>query len=332
MAVYTVLDRADVETFIKPFGIGPLIDFQGVAEGIENTNYFITTDQSDLPSETQTQPEGHFVLTIFEAIPAAELGFYIDLTSLLNVKGLPVPCPLKNADGQALQMLQDKPALLLPRISGSHPDTPSVEQCQAVARTLAGIHAVCLQSTLNHESGRNLDWLHRIATQLTPRLSADDQSLLEELPRFQQQTLHHPDLPRHIIHSDLFRDNVLFKGDELTAIIDFNSAGNGYLLFDLAVVVNDWCSTADGSLDLPLAQATLAAYQQVRPLTNDEKSLWNDFLRIAASRFWLSRLEVQLKLESHHRSSGLVDHKDPQQYKTILLHRINHPMVASDCP
>lgn len=327
MAVYTVLEQEDVKAFIKPFGIGPLVDYEGVADGIENTNYFITTDQSSFPSELRTQPLQHFVLTIFEAITAKELEFYIDLTNLLNAKGLPVPCPLENADGEALQYLHGKPALLLPKINGSHPLQPTLKQCQTIAETLAHTHKICQSRSLDHESSHNYDWLVEVAANVAPQLEADDLALLDEVKRFQQQTERYPNLPRGIIHSDLFKDNVLFDGDQLTAIIDFNSAGNGYLMYDLAVVVNDWCSAADGSLNVPFAEAVFAAYQQVRAFTGDEKALWNDFLRIAASRFWLSRLEVQLGLELNPRPSGLVEHKDPEQYKRILIQRINHPMA-----
>jgi homoserine kinase type II len=329
MAVYTVLDRDSISAFIKPYGIGPLIDFQGVAEGIENTNYFISTDQADFPSELRTAPVQHFVLTIFETISADKLRFYIDLTSRLNEQGLPVPCPLENADGIAMQSLEGKPALLIPKVSGAHPLKPTLAQCQTIARTLATIHLSCLDTDWSHESNHNLAWLAKVADSLTPRLPPDDVALLEEIKRFQQLALDHPDLPRSIIHGDLFRDNVLFEKDQLTAIIDFYSAGNGFLLFDLAVVVNDWCSTADGSLNLEAANTIITAYQQIRPFSTAEQALWNDFLRIAAVRFWISRLETRFKLDAKQRPGGLVEHKDPQQYKNILLHRINTPMTVT---
>jgi homoserine kinase type II len=329
MAVYTVLDRDSISAFIKPYGIGPLIDFRGVAEGIENTNYFISTDQSDFPSELRTKPVQHFVLTIFESISAEKLRFYIDLTSQLNEKGLPVPCPLENADGIALQNLEGKPALLIPKVSGEHPLKPTLAQCQTIARTLANIHLACLNTDWSHESDHNLAWLAKVADSLASRLAPEDATLLDEISRFQQRVLDHPDLPRSIIHGDLFRDNVLYEQDQLTAIIDFYSAGNGYLLFDLAVLVNDWCSIADGSLNLEAAEAIIAAYQSIRPFSPAEQALWNDFLRIAAVRFWVSRLETRFKLDTSHRPGGLVEHKDPQQYKNILLQRINKPMTVT---
>ena len=337
MAVYTVLERQQVEDFIQPFGIGPLISFEGVAAGIENTNYFVSTDQSDFPSELHTEPTRHYVLTIFEAADEQDLAFFVQITTLLNRQGLPVPCPLQDADGIAMQQLQGKPALLIPKLAGEHPVEPSAEQCRSLGETLAKVHNSCVESGLQHPSIRSLKWLEACTADLNryldskpgtlePDLLCDaDRKLLDEIPRFQQRVAKHPNLPRAVIHGDLFRDNALFTGDQLTGLIDFNSAGSGYLMYDLAVAANDWCSQADGSLNQPLADALLGAYQQVRPFSEDERKLWNDFLRIAAARFWVSRLHIQLQPKAAHRLGGLVEVKDPQQYKNILLQRIHRP-------
>lgn len=325
MAVYTVLERADIERFIEPFGIGPLVEFEGVAAGIENTNYFITTDQSEFGSELATEPLHHFVLTLFEEISAEDLAFYVELTTLLSLRGLAVPCPARDADGQALHTLQGKPALLVPRISGEHPEQATVEQCQAIGQSLAGIHKVTLESGFEHPGNRSLAWLVELADQLACSVDDSDQDLLAEVDRFQSLLAQAPPLPRAVIHGDLFRDNTLYQGDALTAIIDFNSAGSGYLLMDVAITVNDWCSQADGSLDIQRCEALLSGYQETRPLEDSEKQLWNDFLRIAAARFRLSRLSSQIQPESAHRPGGLVEPKDPQQYKTILMQRIHNP-------
>ena len=326
MAVYTVLDREEIEAFIAPFGLGPLIDFEGIAEGIENTNYFITTDQSDFGSETQTQTLREFVLTIFENIELVELAFFTELTTYLNLKGLPVPCPVTDSNSRALQTLQGKPAIIVPKVTGKHIDQPNHEQCQAIGHALAAIHKACLASTLSHTSSHDLRWLITAIDTIKPKLSTLDQQLLDdELDHFQTTRARYPDLPRAIIHGDLFRDNALFVANKLSGIIDFNSAGEGYLLFDLAVVVNDWCSEHDGSLNNDHTNALLQHYQQARPLSTDECELWNDFLRIAALRFWVSRLQAQLSPELEYRPGSLIELKDPLHYKNILLQRIHNP-------
>lgn len=326
MAVYTVLERADIEALIQPFGIGPLVDFEGVAAGIENTNYFIRTDQSEFPSEFRTQPIQAYALTLYESASKVELKFFIALTTALNQRNLPVPCPLKDVDGTAMQLFQQKPVLITPWASGSHPNKPTLAQCQQIAVTLARIHQACLSLNIQHDSSHNLSWVEQCAQRLKAVLNDDDLALLNELPRFKQRCQSHPDLPKAIIHGDLFRDKVLFEGDDLTAIIDFNNAGTGQLMFDLAVLVNDWCSTADGQLDPALYHAVITAYQQQRPLTGDEQLLWPDFLRLAAARFWISRLYSQHFPDMNRdRPGSLVELKDPDEYRKILLARIQHP-------
>ena len=326
MAVYTALDRQELESFIEPYGVGPLLSYEGVAAGIENTTYFITTDQSDFPSELKTSDQGEFVLTVYEATDREELGFFIELTTYLNLKQLPVPCPITNANGEALQMVRGKPALLAAKIPGAHPATPSLNQCTAIAKCLATLHLACLDANFERDDGYDLSWLENSAKVLAEKLTDSDRGLLNEIDHFKKRTSENPDLPRSIIHNDLFTDNALFDGDDLTAIIDFNSASTGYLIYDLAVVVNSWCSNGNGQLELIKARACLKAYQQVRPFTEDEKRMWNDFLRIAATRFWLSRLELKYKLEDKAHQTDLVEHKDPDQYKNILIDRISTPV------
>ena len=319
MAVYTVLDREDIETYIAPFGIGPLVSYEGIAEGIENTNYLITTDQSEFGSEFQSEPIQHFVLTLFEAQPFDELKFYADLTTLLNLRGLPVPSPVRDTDGNTLKRLQGKPALLIPQVAGQHCTEPNAKQCEEIGSTLANIHKACLDAQLKHEGPRNIEWLVAAAAEITPQLEQADQELLnKEINHF--INLHNSglNLPRSVIHGDLFRDNALFVGDRLSGIIDFFSSSTGYLLHDLAVVANDWCSEHDGSLNHERCNALLNGYKNNRPLTKDEESVWNDFLRIAAVRFWVTRLLIKAKPAEHHRPGELWDIKDPHEYKNIL--------------
>lgn len=328
MAVYTVLTREEIEQFIQPFGIGPLISFEGVAEGIENTNYFVETDLSDLPNEFSTETVGRYVLTIFEQIDSQSLSFYVELTTRLNLRELPVPCPLQDADGNAIKNIQGKPALLIPKIIGQHPTEPNEQQCKAIGQSIAAIHNVTSKDQVNHQSNRNRQWLQQCADQIITLLPADEKTLLEELAYFNHQIDTVSDkVPQGIIHGDLFRDNAIFSNDHLLAIIDFNSAGSDYLLMDLAVIANDWCSEADGSINTGRLNALIDGYQLERPISPQEKQLWNSFLRMAAFRFWLSRRFTQLQA-TKQRSNILAEPKDPLQYKQILLQRIQHPSLT----
>ncbi len=323
MAVYTVLSREEIEQLIEPFGIGPLVNYEGVAAGIENTNYFISTDQSTFASELYVEPIRHFVLTIFESASEQDLVFYDSLTTLLNLKGLPVPCPLKDADGQALQHYQNKPVMVTPKINGEHPEKPNIGQCKAIGHALANIHLACLESGLSHESIRSLSWLQQTAESLLDKVPSEDRALLSELGPLLSRINQYNGLPQAVIHGDLFKDNALFDGNQLTGVIDFNSAGNGYLMLDLAIVVNDWCFSENGQLTEEMALQLLEAYQSVRTFTEDERTLWPDFLKLAAFRFWVSRLSNQINPDSEHSSGVLVEQKDPSIYKNILMRHIN---------
>lgn len=329
MAVYTVLEQADIAALVEPFGIGPLVAFHGATDGIENTTYFITTDHSQLASENFTADQQEYVLTIFEEIPEQDLAYYVALTTQLADQHLPVPAPLRDYNGHAIQRAADKPALLFPKAAGSHPMPNSVEQCAVIGQTMARMHLASQQLDLQHEGNRSFQWLQDSARQALPFVGEDDQQLInQQLDNFAEQVLDQPSiaqaLPVGIIHNDLFRDNTLFEGDELTAIIDFYNACNGYLLTDVAITLNDWCSQADGSLDDTRYQAFITGYQQVRPLTGEERSVWPLFLAVAATRFWVSRLLARHTPTEAHRKGALFQQKDPDQYRQILLERLQH--------
>lgn len=316
MAVYTPLERGQLEQLLAPYKLGELVAFEGVSAGVENTNYFVTLAKA---GQQQT-----CVLTIFEQIQAADLQFYCDLTTMLAERGLPVPAPIADSAGKRLSRFEDKPALLVPKVRGSHPDTPTLEQCKALGATLAEVHLACLNWPVKHPGIRNLDWMKHVAAQLTARIPAAEQALLQEIDYF-EDSIANLSLPQAIIHGDLFRDNALFDGNTLTGLIDFNSAGDGFLMFDLAVVVNDWCTSPKGNLEHERAVTLLNAYQQIRPVTLDEREHWNDFLRIAAFRFWLSRRYTQLRVNADKGCGALVVEKDPAEYQLILQQRIAKP-------
>lgn len=325
MAVFTVLDQHDVAAFIEPYGIGPLVGFQGIAAGTENTNYLVTTQPAELSGQGSATTTRSYVLTVFEQIPTATLLFVTQLTALLNRNSLPVPTPLADRQGQTLKQIYNKSAVLTPKVEGVHPLQPNKEQCTAIGIILGQIHICTSAAKLQHPIDRGIEWMATAAEQLSSSIEQDQRPLLAEVKRFRQLAAGR-DLPQGVIHSDLFRDNTLCVGDTITGIIDFNNAGNSFLGFDLAVVVNDWCSRPDGSLNAELASAVLTAYNSQRTLTNDERGLWNDLLRIAAARFWLSRLLVQRETAVH--AGELVDFKDPAEYLRVLRHRISNPAAA----
>lgn len=306
MAVFTPLGDAQVATFLESFDVGRFVSLQGVAGGTENSTFFVTTDRCEL------------VLTLFEQGEQEELPFFVDLLDYLDEHRLPVPGPVHDRDGVALQRLADKPALLFPRLPGRHPEAPSLEQCRVLGDALGRFHTVSRRFSGHRPNPRDLSWLQAMHHKVMGFLSQDDQTLMKNaVDDFEGEFATHGELPQGALHGDLFRDNTLFDGDRLGGIIDFYNGCTGDLLFDVAIVINDWATVDDGSLDQPRHDALLEAYQARRPLTASERELWPTMLSMTALRYWLSRLLVVYVNPPAH---DLTPH-DPTRFRTIFKAR-----------
>ena len=305
MSVFTPLERHELETFVEPYRLGRLKNFQGIAAGSENSNFFVSLDG------------GEFVLTLIERGPSADLPFFIDLLARLHQAGLPVPYAVPTANGQSLRELAGKPALLQPRLNGKHIDQPNAQHCAAIGDWLARLHLATCDSILERRSDRGLDWMLEQGQRLAHELDAAQQLLLcNSLHEIEELQAHIHALPRANLHADLFLDNALFDGNRLTGVIDFYNACSGPMLYDLAITVNDWCVQADGGLDPNRTRALLDAYAALRPFSRAEAELWPAMLRIACLRFWLSRLIAARRFQGR---DVLV--KDPAEFQRRLLQR-----------
>lgn len=261
MSVFTPLARPELETFLAPYGLGRLLDFQGIAAGSENTNFFISLEQ------------GEFVLTLVERGPVQEMPFFIELLDVLHDADLPVPYALRTTDGVALRELAGKPALLQPRLAGKHIKQANTQHCAQVGELLAHLHLATRDNMIKRKTDRGLDWMQEEGAKLLSHLDAEPRRLLEAaLDEISLQKVGILALPRANIHADLFRDNAMFEGTHLTGLIDFYNACSGPMLYDVAIALNDWCSDDNGVLDGPRARALLGAYATLRPFT-DRKSV-----------------------------------------------------------
>nr|WP_298411856.1 homoserine kinase [uncultured Halomonas sp.] len=313
MAVFTPLSDSQVANFLERFDIGGFKALEGVASGTENSTFFVTTDRASL------------VLTLFEQGEHDELPFFVELLDYLAEHRLPVPGPVHDRQGIALQSLADKPALLFPRLPGKHPKAPNLAQCRALGEALGRMHHVSQHFPGQRDNPRDLNWLLETHPRVMPYLSAQDQALMrEEIAAYQAAFDNQDVLPQGAIHGDLFRDNTLFDGDTLGGLIDFYNGCTGDLLFDLAIVVNDWACNPDGSLNQERHDALLDAYVARRPLDKTERKCWPLMLRMTALRYWLSRLLV---VHVDPPAFDLTPH-DPEQFRRILLHRIEHGALA----
>jgi homoserine kinase type II len=310
MSVYTEVSRDQLVAFLNDYSVGALVSYEGISDGIENTNYFVTTEQ------------GQFVLTLFEQHDFGELSYFLDVMTFFYQQGIPSAHPAADKQGHYLKKLCGKPAALVMRLSGRGVNSVATAgQCQTIGDVLGKMHSVGQQFKSHRVTERGPDWRQQMAEMLLPHLDDEPAELLRNELAFQARYTE-LDLPSGVTHSDLFRDNALFDGDELKGIIDFYYACDEYLLYDLAVAVNDWCVDEDGLVDMQRYKALINAYSQQRELSKNELENFNLVLRAAALRFWLSRLQDKL----FPREGELTQIKDPDYFQNILIaHRKTAP-------
>lgn len=319
MAVYTEVPFGEAAALADRLGLGTLIELRGIQGGIENTNYFITCAVDGVLSE--------HVLTVFERLSFEQLPFYLRLMQHLARKGIAVPAPVADAQGEILHTIQGKPAAVVEKLRGRSELSPDVTHCQAVGEVLARMHLAGQDFDRQQPNLRGLAWWNDTVPVVLPHLAPEQKALLTAELAYQNHVASQPAyaaLPRGPIHADLFRDNVMFEDGRLTGLFDFYFAGCDTFLFDLAVCLNDWCvvhstDERDGTHDAERAQAMIAAYQAVRPLTAAERQLLCAMLRAGALRFWLSRLwDWHLP-----RDATMLQPHDPGHFERVLRHRLS---------
>jgi homoserine kinase type II len=305
MSVYTKVSPEQLAAWLRQYSIGELLEMQGIAAGIENTNYFVTTSQ------------GRYVLTLFERMNFEALPFYLNLMAHLAQRGIPCPAPIANRDNALLGRLNGKPAALVTRLSGAPVMNPADPHCGQVGAMLAAMHLAAVSFQGRLDNPRGLAWQQKTAPEILPFLDARRCDLLKSELDFQAAQRFEA-LPRGPVHADLFRDNVLFEGEgamqRIGGVIDFYFAGIDSFAFDVAVAVNDWCVDAGGNIDPRRAGSLLAAYQGTRAFTAAESAAWPAVLRAAALRFWMSRLyDFYLP-----RPGELTHAHDPEHFRRVL--------------
>lgn len=307
MAVYTPITAQQAQTLLDDLALGQLIRLQGIQGGIENTNYFVDSER------------GSFVLTLFERLTHAQLPFYLELMRHLAEKGVAVPAPHANAAGQILHTVAGKPAALVDKLAGASQLKPQAVHCAAIGRALAQLHLAGADFPLQQPNLRGLQWIAQTVPVVQPYLNPEQTQLMQsELSA--QQTLAassaYASLPRGAVHADLFRDNALFVGEQLSGIFDFYFAGTDTYAFDMAVCLNDWCiDLSTGQDDAQRVAAFVQAYEAVRPLTAAERELLPAMRRLGALRFWTSRLwDFYLP-----REAEVLQAHDPKHFERVLL-------------
>jgi homoserine kinase type II len=309
MAVYTEIADDELACFIASYDIGSVLSLKGIAEGVENSNYLLVTET------------GPHILTLYEKrVDPNDLPFFIGLMEHLAKRGIICPQPVRNREGQALGTLAGRPAAIVTFLPGMWVRRPRPDHCLAIGGALANLHIAGEGFELTRHNALTVDGWRPLfdraaarADEVMPGLRHDiagELDLLEETwPT---------DLPRGVIHADLFPDNVFFLHEELSGLIDFYFACNDFLAYDVAVCLNAWCFESDGSLNVTKARALLAGYQKVRPFTPEELQALPLLARGSALRFLLTRLYDWLNVPP----GALVAPKDPLEYlRKLRFHR-----------
>ena len=311
MAVYTSVSDDELAQFLTEYDLGEAIAFKGIAEGVENSNYYLETTS------------GRFILTLFEkrANPA-DLPYFIELKQHLAANGYSCPLPVAASDGQALRTLAGRPAVIITFLQGLSPRVPNAAQCREIGIGLARLHEAASDFQMERENSLGpASWpslwngREQSAEDLQAGLAA---KISDDLKTIAAEESSKRALPRGTVHADLFPDNAFFLGDRFTGAIDFYFACTDALAYDLAVCINAWAFEPDGAFNYSKAANLIAGYQSVRPLTDAEKSAFPVLCRGAAIRFFLTRLIDWTDTPA----DALVKPKDPLDYAARLrFHR-----------
>ena len=301
MAVYTTISDAELLALVETYDIGTLLSFAGIAEGVENSNYLLRTDKAN------------YILTLYEKrTNEQDLPFFMGLMQHLSEAGIICPSPITDKSGTILQHIVGRPAAMVSFLDGVSNRFPNATQCRNLGIALARMHLATADFAMKRDNALGpagwqplLNSITEEPADLPKGLKAQAQTKLEAI------LAEWPDnLPTGIIHADLFPNNVMFVGDELTGLIDFYFACHDVTAYDLATCLNSWCFENDGTFNVTKSAAMLAGYQSVRPLSDDEKQALPVLCRGSAIRFFLTRFYDWINTPK----DALVKPHDPMEY------------------
>jgi homoserine kinase type II len=318
MSVFTPVTKEEARTFLAEYALGDVESIFGIAAGVENSNFFLTTTT------------GEYVLTLFEKQSIEDLPFYLHLMEYLGENEFNCPRPqirfASNHRKELFGILHGKPAAIVTRLAGSPRLEPTPGDCTAVGRLLAQMHEIGVDFDMGMTNWRGRAWREAFAAEAAPKLSAAQNELIAGENGY-QAGIDDESIPKGIIHGDLFRDNILWDDEGVPGVIDFYFACDDLLLYDLAITVNDWCTHSDATLDSARADMLIAGYREVRDFEENENALWPAMLRRAALRTWLGRIGY-----SYFPQDGHITHvKDHAFSEKLLRYHILNAQYHSLC-
>lgn len=305
MAVYTEIASDDLGVLLADYEIGTPKSFKGIAEGVENSNFLLSTDR------------GSYILTLYEKrVSADDLPFFLGLLDHLAARGIACPQPVRARRGASWTRLKDRPAALLTFLDGVSLSRPRAGHCAAAGAALALLHDAGADFAPRRANTLSLSSWRRLARTLLPRAERVEAGLGELISANLAglEDTWPVDLPSGVIHADLFPDNVLFVGSAVSGLIDFYFACDDFYAYDLAVMLNAWCFDAGGKFSRAKSQSLISAYTRHRTLSQREIGALPVLARGAALRFLLTRLQDWLDQDP----SALVRPKDPREFAARL--------------
>ncbi len=305
MAVYTEVGDEDVVQFAANYDIGEVLSCKGIAEGIENSNFALTTTA------------GSFILTLYEKrVDPDDLPFFLGLMDHLAEAGIPCPTPIHGQDGDALRRLCGRPAAIVKFLPGMWPRRITPEHCTGLGRALAKMHQAGADFKMSRANGLSVKSWRPLLAKSEARADEVEPGLAKELAAALDalEAGWPTGLPTGIIHADLFPDNVFFRDGKLTGMIDFYFACTDMFAYDLGVCINAWCFEPDRSFNVTKAKRLLTSYREVRDFSADEVAALPLLAQGSAIRFLLTRLYDWL----HTPADALVTPKDPLEFLAKL--------------
>lgn len=305
MAVYTEVSDTELNAFLGAFDLGTVLSFKGIAEGVENSNFYLRTER------------GSYFLTLYEKrVKEEDLPFFLGLLEHLSARGIPCPLPVRARDGKLWRDLNGKPAAIVTYLTGLSPRRPDAAQCGELGAAMARLHLAGSDYLLKRPNALSVAGWKPLVRACEPKANAVHMGLAQligtELRLMEQRWP--SGLPEGLIHADLFPDNVFFMEGRVSGIFDFYFACNDALAYDIAVALNAWCFESDGAYNITKGRALLSCYRAVRPLMPSEVAALPVLARGAALRFLLTRLYDWI----NRPPSALVNAKDPVEYVTKI--------------
>lgn len=302
MAVYTHISQAELEEFISSYDIGTLQEWNGITAGIENSNFYVRTDKAQ------------YILTIYEKrVSREDLPFFLEFKKHLAANGFSCPLPIADKQGEIIREIQAKPAAIISFLQGKSTNNIQNQHCVELGKAMAQMHLASQDFPMQRANDLSVaGWqemfvpLKDKVDTIRPDLSAEISRQLDSLAKNWPS-----DLPKGVIHADLFPDNIFFLRDKLSGIIDFYFACNDILAYDIAICFNAWCFEKNGEFNITKARRILKGYNSVRQLSDAEINALPILASGAAMRFLLTRLHDWL---SHQDETAVVNHKDPLEY------------------